>query len=144
MHTPASIGGHPIHPMLIVFPVALFIFSLIADVVATRAADSATSAAIAFYTMLGGFVGALAAAVPGLIDLLSLRDARIKKVALLHMSINLAVVALYGVNIWLRMSGGVASRTPLVLSVIGVAMLGVSGWLGGKLVYEHGVGVNER
>jgi uncharacterized membrane protein len=58
------------------------------------------------------------------------------------MSINLVAVALYAVNIWLRASATTNTGMPLVLSVIGVALLAVSGWLGGKMVHEHGVGVN--
>jgi uncharacterized membrane protein len=142
MRTPASIAGHPIHPMLITFPVGLFIFSLICDVVSTQSAEPATWALVAFYTMVGGLVGALAAAIPGLIDLLSLQDPAIRKTAITHMSINLVVVALYAINIWLRMKSGTNVGTPLVLSVIAVAMLAVSGWLGGKMVHLAGVGVD--
>jgi uncharacterized membrane protein len=58
----------------------------------------------------------------------------------MHMSINLTVVALYVVNVYLRVRG-VESSTPVWLSVIAVAMLGLSGWLGGKMVYVHGVAV---
>lgn len=142
MRTPASIAGHPIHAMLIVFPVGLFIFSLVCDLISTQSADPAKGALVALYTMVGGFIGALAAAIPGLIDLLSLADKAIKKTAITHMSINLVVVALYAVNIWMRMSSNTNTGTPLLLSVIAVALLAVSGWLGGKMVHEHGVGVD--
>jgi uncharacterized membrane protein len=142
MRTPASIAGHPIHAMLIVFPVGLLIFSLVCDLLSTRSADPTPWALVAFYTMVGGFIGALVAAIPGLIDLLSLADKAIKKTAITHMSINLVAVALYGVNIWLRASATTNTGMPLVLSVVGVALLAVSGWLGGKMVHEHGVGVN--
>jgi uncharacterized membrane protein len=144
MRTPASIGGHPIHAMLIVFPVGLLIFSLICDLISLRSADPTTWALVAFYTMVGGFIGALVAAVPGLIDLLSLADKDTKKIAITHMSINLVAVALYAVNIWLRVGSGSNTGTPLLLSVIAVALLAVSGWLGGKMVHEHGVGVDVR
>ena len=142
MRTPASISGHPIHAMLIVFPVGLFIFSLICDICSTQNANTATWALVAFYTMVGGFIGALAAAIPGLIDLLSLADKAIKKTAITHMSINLVAVALYAVNIWMRMNSNTNTGTPLLLSVIAVALLAVSGWLGGKMVHEYGVGVD--
>jgi len=144
MRTPASIAGHPIHPMLIVFPVGLLIFSLVCDLISTRSADPTTWALVAFYTMVGGFIGALVAAVPGLVDLLSLTDKAIKKTAITHMSINLVVVALYALNIWLRASATTNTNTgtPLLLSVVGIALLAVSGWLGGKMVHEHGVGVD--
>jgi len=128
--------------MLIVFPVGLLIFSLVCDLISMRSADPATWALVAFYTMVGGFIGALCAAVPGLIDLLSLTDPAIKKTAITHMSINLVAVALYAINIWLRLQSGTNTGTPLVLSVIGVCMLAVSGWLGGKMVHEAGIGVD--
>jgi uncharacterized membrane protein len=128
--------------MLIVFPVGLLIFSLICDLVSTRSADPTTWTLVAFYTMVGGFIGALVAAVPGLIDLLSLADKAIKKTAITHMSINLVVVALYAMNIWLRASATTSTGTHLLLSVVGVGLLAVSGWLGGKMVHEHGVGVD--
>jgi len=144
MRTPASIAGHPIHPMLIVFPVGLLIFSLICDVISTRSADPSPWALVAFYTMVGGLIGALVAAVPGLIDLLSLADKAIKKTAITHMSINLVAVALYAVNIWLRASATSSTGTHFLLSVVGVGLLAVSGWLGGKMVHEYGVGVDVR
>jgi uncharacterized membrane protein len=143
MRTPASIAGHPIHAMLIVFPVGLFIFSLVCDLGSLRVADPAPWQVVAYYTMGGGFIGALAAAIPGLIDLLSLTDRDIRRTALWHMTINLVVVAIYAVNLWLRtVAGGDNRGTPLVLSLVTVALLFVSGWLGGKMVHEYGVGVD--
>jgi uncharacterized membrane protein len=115
---------------------------LVCDLISTQSADPATWALVAFYTMVGGFIGALAAAIPGLIDLLSLTDKGTKKTAITHMSINLIAVALYAVNIWMRMGSHANTGTPLVLSVIAVALLAVSGWLGGKMVHEYGVGVD--
>src|SRR5947207_14718582 len=115
MRTPASVHGHPIHPMLVVFPIGLFIFSFVCDLVSTLSADMTTWKTVAFYTMAGGLLGALAAAIPGLIDLFSLTDTRIRHIALAHMTINLVVVALYGLNLWLRISDAGASRLPLVL-----------------------------
>lgn len=143
MRTPANIAGHPIHPMLVTIPIGLWVFSLVCDLVALRSAHPETWNTVALYAVIGGIIGALAAAVPGLVDLLSLRDKSIKKTALIHMSINLTVVALYIVNAWLR-SGqeATAGGTPFILSLIAVAMLAVSGWLGGKMVYLAGVGVS--
>jgi uncharacterized membrane protein len=142
MRTPANIAGHPIHPMLVTIPIGLWIFSLVTDLVALRSADSETWSTVAYYALIGGIVGALAAALPGLIDLLSLHDRAIKKTAVVHMSINLFVVALYVVNAWLRHAQDVTvGGTPLLLSVVAIALLVVSGWLGGKMVYLAGVGV---
>lgn len=142
MRTPASIAGHPVHPMLITVPVGLFIFSLVCDLAALLSTSPETWQTVAFYSMVGGFVGALIAAMPGFIDFLSITDERVRKIAIMHMSLNLIVVTLYGVNIWLRIDGDEISGTPLLLSLLGVALLGASGWLGGSMVYRHGVGVN--
>jgi uncharacterized membrane protein len=128
--------------MLIVFPVGLFIFSLLCDLIALLSADPQTWHTVALYTMIGGFVGALIAAMPGFIDFLSISDDRVRKIAIMHMACNLIAVTLYGVNIWLRVNGGDMNGTPLLLSLIGVGLLGVSGWFGASMVYRHGVGVN--
>jgi len=90
--------------------------------------------------MVGGIIGALVAAVPGFIDMLALPWG-VKRIAIMHMSINLTVVALYVVNVWLR-NRGTESNSPLWLSVIAIVLLVVSGWLGGKMVYVHGVAVD--
>lgn len=142
MRTPASVAGHPLHAMLIVFPVGLLIFSLICDLISLSSANPATWATVALYAMVGGFIGALVVAVPGLIDLLSLADPAIKKIAVTHMSINLVVVVLYAVNIWLRLGGAGNTGTPLILSIVAILALAVSGWLGGEMVHRHGVGVD--
>jgi uncharacterized membrane protein len=144
MRTPANIAGHPIHPMLVTIPIGLWIFSLVADLVALRSGAPQTWALIAFYSMVGGIVGALAAALPGLIDLLSLKDPGIKKTAIIHMSINLTIVALYVVNAWVRWNASVTGGVTLGLSVLAIAMLLVSGWLGGKMVYLAAVGVSSE
>ena len=140
MHTPAQVAKHPIHPMLVPIPIGLWIFSLVCDLVFVFGGGDETWRTVAFYTMAGGIVGALIAAVPGFIDMLSLR-AQLKRIALLHMSLNLVIVAMYAVNLGWRIGDSQGSG-PVWLSLVAVALLGVSGWLGGKMVYVHGVAVN--
>jgi len=142
MRTPAQIAGHPIHPMLVPIPIGLWIFSLACDLIGLRSAHPDTWSTCALYAMVGGIIGALLAALPGLVDLLSLRDRPIRKTALTHMGLNLTIVALYVVNAWMRGHGAALHGAPLVLSVVGILMLVVSGWLGGKMVYEAGVAVH--
>jgi uncharacterized membrane protein len=125
--------------MLVAVPIGLWIFSLVCDLVQLSGAGGDSWRIVALYTLAGGIAGALLAAVPGLIDLLSLPPP-VKRTALIHMTINLTVVALYGINLWLRV-GGAEQSTTTWLSVLGIGLLVISGWLGGKLVYEHGVGV---
>jgi len=150
MRTPASISNHPIHPMLIVFPIGLWVFSLACDLIRLAGAPGDAWITVAYYSMVGGFIGALCAAVPGLIDLIYYKGgaAPVKKIALTHMTINLIVVALYAINIWLRASApsvkGASISTPVLLSILGVALLCVSGWLGGQMVHVYGVGVEGR
>ena len=139
MRTPANIAKHPIHPMLVAIPIGLWIFSLVCDLVLAFGGTSENWAIVARYTMVGGIIGALIAAVPGFIDMLAL-PAPVKRIAIMHMSINLTVVALYVVNWWMR-SRGAEGLAPFWLSLIAVAMLVVSGWLGGKMIYVHGVAV---
>lgn len=141
MRTPASIAGHPIHAMLIVFPVGLLVFSLVCDLISLGSSHPDTWALVALYTMGGGVISALIVAVPGLIDLLSLRNPATKRIAVIHMSINLTVVALFVINWWMRSNGSGNTGTPLILSIIAIALLAISGWLGGQMVHVHGVGV---
>jgi uncharacterized membrane protein len=150
MRTPASIFKHPIHPMLIVFPIGLWIFSLACDLIRLAGVSGDAWSTVAFFSMIGGLVGALCAAVPGFIDLLFYKGGAppVKTIALAHMAINLIAVVLYAINIWLRASGptnlGTSLNAPVVLSIIGVALLFVSGWLGGQMVHVYGVGVEGR
>ena len=140
MRTPASIAGHPIHPMLVPIPIGLWIFSLVCDLIQAGGSTNSAWSTVALYTMGGGIAGALVAAVPGLIDLVSLLPGP-RKTALAHMAINLTVVALYVVNFWLRLGSSGQPGGLVWLSVIGIGLLVVSGWLGGKMVYVYGIAV---
>lgn len=140
MRTPASVAGHPIHPMLVPLAIGLWIFSFVCDLFMLSGRAGAWPT-VALYTMIGGIAGALLAAVPGFIDLLSLPDGP-KKTAIIHMTINLTVVALFAINAWMRLGNPESLRTPMLLSALGLGLLVVSGWLGGKMVYEYGVGVD--
>jgi uncharacterized membrane protein len=84
MRTPASISKHPIHPMLIVFPIDLWVFSLACDLIRLAGASADAWITVAYYSMVGGFIGALCAAIPGLIDLIYYKGgaAPVKKIAL--------------------------------------------------------------
>ena len=142
MRTPASIAGHPIHPMLVSIPIGLWIFSFACDLTFVLGAGVSLWFTLSFWTMIGGIAGAILAAIPGAIDMLSLKGAT-RKIALTHMGINLTVVLLYAVNLGMRINGETVAGLPLGLSIVGISMLAVSGWLGGHMVYVHRVGVNE-
>jgi uncharacterized membrane protein len=137
----ARIGNHPIHPMLVSLPIGLWIFSLVTDIIYWWSGNG-TWSVVAYYSMAGGIVGALLAAVPGFVDFIALKPSRVKEIALWHMLINLGAVILFGYNLYLR-TGRPNAAGPLILSIIGVLAILVSGWLGGQMVYVHGYGVDE-
>lgn len=140
MATRASIAEHPIHPMLVTIPIGLFVFSFVSDVIFRTGMGGPVWNDVAYYTMLGGIVGALIAALPGMVDWTVTRG-RARQVATTHMALNLAIVALYAVDAYLRATRPVESTLPVWLSLVALILLVVSGWLGGELVYVHGVGM---
>jgi uncharacterized membrane protein len=146
MASKASIGGHPIHPILIPFPIGLLVFSLVADLIYLWRGNPVWENYIAFYTLLAGIIGAVAAAIPGLIDWATLTDRAAVKVANWHARVNIVGLVIFIASFYLRTTSGAAwitsiPRLPIILSIIGVIGLGIAGWLGGELVFKHGVAV---
>ena len=140
MASPASIKKHPMHPILVALPIGLWIFALVCDLV--RAAGGAANwGTVATYCVAAGIVGALIAAVPGLIDYLSIDEAEMKRIGTLHLAVNLGAVVLFVINLWLRFRQPAESNAPLALSIIGVLAIGIGGWLGGEMVYVKGMAV---
>ena len=141
METRATVAEHPVHPMLIPFPIALWIFSLASDLIFLFGFGGPVWKDIALYTMIGGIIGGVAAAIPGYIDYRSLTDPVIVRLAQMHMVINAGLILLFTINAGLRVINGPDALLPVILSLLGVAALAVSGWLGGELVYVQGVAV---
>ncbi len=140
MASPASIKKHPMHPILVALPIGLWIFALVCDLV--RAAGGAANwGTVATYCVAAGIVGALIAAVPGLIDYFSIDEAEMKRIGTLHLAVNLGAVVLFVINLWLRFRQPAESNVPLALSIIGVLAIGIGGWLGGEMVYVKGMAV---
>lgn len=147
MASPASIGGHPVHPMIIPFPIALWVFSLVADVIFLWRGNPVWKDWIAFYALLAGIIGAVVAAVPGLIDWLSIKDKTVAKIANWHARLNVIALLVFAASFYLRTASGSTLVSdnytiPVALSVLGVILISISGWLGGELVFKHGVAVN--
>jgi uncharacterized membrane protein len=140
MSSPASIRKHPVHPMLVGFPIGLWVFALVCDVVHAVSGNGVWQT-VATYCVAGGIVGAILAAVPGLVDYFSIDEAEMKRVANLHLAINLVAVVIFGINLWLRFRLPADSDLPLGLSVVGVLAIGFGGWLGGEMVYVKGMAV---
>jgi uncharacterized membrane protein len=91
MASPASIKKHPLHPMLVALPIGLWTFALVCDVV-RAAGGSPNWGTVGSYCIAAGIVGALLAAVPGLIDYFSIDEAEMKRIANLHLAVNLGAV----------------------------------------------------
>lgn len=140
----AQIGGHPIHPMLIPFPIVCFLGTFLADIIYTQSGDAGWASAS--YWLLGiGLATAALAATAGVIDYLG--DDRIRRLgdALKHMLANVAAVVIEAVNLVLRIDNrDFIDSTGVWLSGLVVLLLLYSGWKGGDLVYKHGIGVHDH
>src|SRR4029453_17470161 len=140
--TPASVGGHPIHPMLVGLPIGLWIFSFVSDIVFLAGRAGPMWKMVASYTIAAGVVGALLAAVPGFIDFLSITDRRVGRVALNHMVLNLLTVVLFALSFGLRVVYPLGAL-PVVVSAAGLVSLALAGWLGGEMGVVDPMGGNK-
>jgi uncharacterized membrane protein len=139
----AKIAGHPLHPMIIPFPIVFFVSVFAVDLVYLSQGERVW--ALASMWFLGaGLVMAALAAVAGLTDFLGDRQVRALRQAWMHMIGNVAAVLLEAVNLYLRWSQGAeAAVAPagVVLSGVVVVLLLFNGWMGWELVYRHRVGI---
>jgi uncharacterized membrane protein len=144
MEARAKLFGHPIHQMLIVFPLGVLGMSLFFDLIGLTTNRPALLQA-SFYMIAAGIITGMLAAVFGLIDFLGIPAAtRAKRIGLLHGCGNVVVVLLFAVTWWLRRPAPSTPGTlPIVISAVAVGLALVTGWLGGELVDRLGVGVDD-
>ena len=139
---------HPIHPMLVHFPIGLFLLSFLLDLASLASSSVPNLVRGSFYAMLLGLITSLVAAVPGLVDYTDIRsDHPGKRTATAHMILNFMVVVVYGINLGVRSSSLLdpkISMGPFILSLVGVGLLSASGYLGGRLVYDDGIAVGRH
>jgi uncharacterized membrane protein len=142
MQSRAKLLGHPIHQMLVVFPLGLLATSVIFDLV-SFAAGRSTMGLVAYWMMAAGLIGGLVAAPFGWIDWLAIpKGTRAKAVGLMHGLGNVVVLLLFFASWWLRR--GDPESPPMLangLSLAGLALASVTAWLGGELVARLGIGV---
>ena len=135
--------GHPIHPMLVPFPIAFLVGTLVSDIVYRSTGDEFWAAG-AYWLLAAALVMAALAAVVGLTDFLGERRIRVLPTAWYHMIGNVAAVVLSLVNFWLRYQSGIAAYpTALWISLVVVLLLLFNGWMGWELVYKHRVGISD-
>ena len=144
MESRAAIAGHPIHPMLIPFPLALWITSFAVDV-AFYFIRHPTLLVISKFMLAAGCVGALAAAIFGIVDWLAIPKGEAKRVADWHARLNIIALIVFAISFLLRLgrfSDWVGRRLtiPFLLSLVGVVLITISGWLGGELTFRYRIG----
>jgi uncharacterized membrane protein len=141
----AKIGDHPIHPMLVGFPIALFVSAFVCDVVFWQTMNPDWFRATV-WLLGGGLIMAALAAVMGLIDFLDERRIRDLNDAWWHMGGNVLAVLIEAFNLYERVQTNETFVVPtgLVLSAIVVAILMFTGWKGWNLVYRHHVAVSDE
>ncbi|MEV4479687.1 DUF2231 domain-containing protein [Micromonospora coxensis] len=144
MESRLKVLGHPVHPMLVMFPVALLVTGTLLDVVDTVGGPDFLGE-VAYWNITIGLVGGLLAAAAGTFDLLAIpAGTRAKRVALTHAAANVAVILLFAA-VWvvrLNAESRAAGGALIAIEMVGLALLGVSAWLGGELVDRLGVGVD--
>ncbi len=138
---------HPLHPFLVHFPVGLFTLSFLLDI-ATLFYPFQGLYRAAFYSMVVGVICSLVAAIPGFVDFLDIReDHPAKSKARWHMGLNLVMVVVFAVNAWVRSGDLFILQTPivpLIVSVIGIILLSISGYLGGAMIYDDGIAIGRH
>jgi uncharacterized membrane protein len=145
MESKIKLLGHPIHPMLIVFPLGLLAIAVLFDLARIFTGND-IFATVAFWNIAAGVVGGLTAALFGLLDWLNIpAGTRAKRVGALHCGGNVVVVGLFLISWLLRL--GEPSYVPgalaFVLGLVAVLLALVTGWMGGELMDRLGVGVDE-
>ncbi len=144
MESKVKLLGHPVHPMLIVLPLGLFITAVVFDLLSLFI-DSEFLSIVAYYNIIVGIIGGLLAAVFGLIDWLAIPGGtRAKRIGLFHGAGNVVVVVFFFIS-WLLRRGEPnfePSTFALILSLLGLGLGTVTAWLGGELVYRLDVAVD--
>lgn len=139
--------GHPFHPILVTIPIGTWVASFVFDIIALAAGDPTPFVVASNVLILIGLIGAVLAAAVGLLDLSILAPGTAaRRTALVHMTLNLAVMVLFLVSLLVRWAHGDddISVIGFILSIVALGLLGISGWLGGKLAYHYGVRVADE
>lgn len=148
MKTRASIAGESVHPMLVHYPIALWTTSLITDLIFYFNRNT-TMLQISKFLIAAGIIGGILAAIPGIIDWWALTDPVVTKIANWHARLNIVALIIFGASLYLRLRQygapmvGFNLKIPFVVSAAGFVLMASSAKLGGKLVYEHRIGVKE-
>ncbi len=144
MKSRTLILGHPIHPLIMIFPAGLLLAATVFDIIYFMT-DNSIFSLLAFWNITVGIIGGLLAAIPGFIDWRAIPSGtRAKSVGLWHGTGNMVTILLFMIAWLLRL--GIPAYAPgggtFIIQLLGIILLGVTGWLGSELVVRHGVGVD--
>jgi uncharacterized membrane protein/nitrite reductase/ring-hydroxylating ferredoxin subunit len=145
MKSKAHFKGHPLHPILVSFPIAFFIGVLLFDILAIvyNRNDFHT---MAKYLNIAGIGFALLAAIPGIIDYFFVvpPQSSAKRRATKHGLANITMVIIFVIVLVLRQKQDISFVIIIILEITGVILLSIAGWLGGTLVFRNQIGVDIR
>lgn len=137
-----AVAGHPLHPLLVTFPIA-FLTGAFATDLGYWLTDDLFWARASIWLIGAGFVSGIVAALTGMMDFLRIDRVRKRRAGWAHMIGNVAALTLTLVNWVLRLNNGTDAILPtgLILSLIVASLLGITGWYGAELIYRHKVAV---
>lgn len=140
--TVVAVAGHPLHPMLVTFPIALFLCALGADAAFLLTAD-AFWARVSLWLLGVGTATGVVAGISGAVELLAISGIRRRGASWSHFVSAVMLLSVGFINWFWRIDDPVRAIVPngIGLSLLGALLVAVSGWLGGKLVFEHQIGV---
>ena len=139
--------GHPFHAILVTIPIGAWTAALIFDIVGFFVEDREVFTRGALWLVGIGLVGALVAATVGLMDLATLeKGTRARRIGLIHLRLNASAIVLFAVSFGIRLGADdtTVSVPGFLLSLLAYLLVGASGFLGGELVYRHGVRVADE
>lgn len=141
----AALAGHPLHPMVIPFPIAFLVGALLTDIAYWQTADSFWARA-SLWLVGAGLVTGLMAAILGLVDFLTIERVRAHTAGWIHFIGNAVALVLALISLLLRRGDPEAAVLPwgLALSAVIAIILAVTGWYGGELAYRHKIGIIEH
>jgi uncharacterized membrane protein len=137
-----AIAGHPLHPLIVTFPIAFLTGTLLTDVAYWLLNDPFWARA-SFWLIAGGLITGIVAALTGMSDFLKINRVREHSAGWIHMVGNVAALGLSIINLLLRWSNPAAAVIPtgIIISFFVAALLGITGWYGAELIYRHKVAV---
>jgi uncharacterized membrane protein len=138
----AAIAGHPLHPILVAFPIAFLVAAFVTDLLYWRTMNSSWAQA-SYWLLWAGIITAALAALVGMIDFFSIERVRAHPAGWLHAGLNVSVLVLSILNVWLRKDNAETAILPwgLVLSALVTFLLMLSGWYGGELIYRYKIAI---